>query len=113
MYIDWTRLKDLREDVGGDGFAEVLELFLDELEAGVMLLSADPGKTSESQLHALKGAARNLGMEAVGQLCHDGEVSCADVGIDADFAVQLQDVYAASKTELMSGLERMSRDAVA
>ena len=40
--IDWTRAGELRSEIGDDGFAEVVELFLDEVEDVVMRLRATP-----------------------------------------------------------------------
>lgn len=36
--IDWERVAELQSEIGADGFGEVLELFLDEVEGVVMRL---------------------------------------------------------------------------
>ena len=78
MMIDWTRVNDLREEIGDDSFAEVVELFLDEVEEVVMRLAAAPYPGSyEQHLHFLKGSAANLGFASFGALCQDGERQAA------------------------------------
>ena len=76
--IDWIRVRELRDEIGDDGFAEVVELFLDEVEEVVMRLSGAPDAGRlEQDLHFLKGSALNLGLSGLAQLCHEGERACA------------------------------------
>ena len=73
--IDWTRVAELRSEIGAEGFAEVLELFLDEVEGVVMTLGQRPEKLGD-ELHFLKGSALNLGFRDFGAMCQDGERRC-------------------------------------
>jgi HPt (histidine-containing phosphotransfer) domain-containing protein len=68
--IDWLRMTELRDEIGQEGFDEVVDVFLEEAEDVVTRL--DHGPTLED-LHFLKGSALNLGFIAVAQLCHAGE----------------------------------------
>jgi HPt (histidine-containing phosphotransfer) domain-containing protein len=72
--IDWARIAQLYEEVGGEDFAEIVGLFLEEAEGVVARLSGAPdlGKLGED-LHFLKGSALNLGFEEFGKLCQAGE----------------------------------------
>lgn len=70
--IDWLRMSELREEIGQDGFDEVVDVFLEEAEEVVARLLQAPFPTHED-LHFLKGSALNLGFVAVAQLCQDGE----------------------------------------
>lgn len=70
--IDWDRVAELQSEIGPDGFGEVLELFLDEVEGVVMRLGQRPEKL-EDELHFLKGSAWNLGFRAFGAACQAGE----------------------------------------
>lgn len=103
--IDWVRVDELRHDIGDDGFAEVVELFLDEVEEVVMRLQARPDPARlEEDLHFLKGCAWNLGFAEFGALCHDGERMAA-AGQAAQ--VQLPPVlacYGQSKAAFLQGL---------
>ncbi|MDP1669247.1 Hpt domain-containing protein [Phaeovulum sp.] len=99
--IDWERVAELRDEIGEEGFAEVLELFLDEVEAVVARLGAKPERL-EDELHFLKGSAWNLGFAAFGAACQDGERMAA-AGSGA--AVNVQSVvanYASSKAAFMA-----------
>lgn len=89
--IDWSRVAELRDEIGAEDFDEVLELFLDEVGGAVAALpgSVDDAKQVEEQMHFLKGAAMNLGFDALSSLCRKGE-EAAKAG-DA-FAVSPQEV---------------------
>ena len=43
--IDWTRVKELQDEIGADDFAEVVQLFLEETDAVVERLIASPRLT--------------------------------------------------------------------
>ena len=74
--IDWERVAELRSEIGAEGFAEVVELFLDEVEAMVMAMGKTPGKL-EDELHFLKGSALNLGFRTFSAQCQKGETLAA------------------------------------
>jgi HPt (histidine-containing phosphotransfer) domain-containing protein len=105
MMIDWARVDELRSEIGCDGLAEVVELFLDEVEGVVIRLNTRPEPAQyESDLHFLKGGAWNLGFAEFGALCQDGErkaAAGAAVSVDIGRIVQ---VYFASKDEFLTGL---------
>lgn len=70
--IDWLRMSELRDEIGQEGFDEVVDVFLEEAEEVVARLLHAPVPTQED-LHFLKGSALNLGFVSVAQLCQDGE----------------------------------------
>lgn len=72
--IDWDRVNALRDEVGPEAFAEVVELFLEEVDEKVAQISAGHGGTAEEDMHFLKGAAINLGFSDLGTLCRESEV---------------------------------------
>lgn len=76
--IDWTRVADLRAEVGEESFAEIVELFLEEVTEAASRLSADapPGSLAD-ELHFLKGSALNLGFMRLGEICAAGERDAA------------------------------------
>ncbi|SEQ87489.1 Hpt domain-containing protein [Thalassovita taeanensis] len=77
--IDWSRVEELRTEIGVDDFDEVVELFLDEVHCVVERLRGtfEPD-TLESDLHFLKGSALNLGFSSFSELCHAGERRAAN-----------------------------------
>mgnify|MGYP000240406332 FL=1 len=66
MLINWTRVQELRAEIGDDGFAEVVAMFLDESDA--VIARAGSGPTPED-LHFLRGAALNLGFAELAEAC--------------------------------------------
>ena len=107
--IDWTRVDELRDEVGADDFAEVVELFLEEVEEVVSRFRTAPDPASfEADLHFLKGSSLNLGFRKLGNLCSTGEaLAAAGQAAEVDLAAVLE-VYSASIKEFSAhlGLER-------
>lgn len=71
--LDPQRLAELEAEIGADGLAIVFDAFLEEAEAGLGRLRAAvacaSGAGPAAQLHALRGAAANIGAAAFGALC--------------------------------------------
>lgn len=105
VMIDWTRVEELRSEIGSEGLAEIIELFLDEVEAVVMRLMTAPDPAElEQDLHFLKGSAWNLGFAEFGAVCQDGEKRAA-AGRGAEVAIAaVVDCYSASKAVFMAGI---------
>jgi HPt (histidine-containing phosphotransfer) domain-containing protein len=103
--IDWARVRELRHEIGEEGFEEVVGLFLDEADETVARLSAEGGgKKFASDLHYLKGAALNLGFAALAALCQDGERRANAGDLTADMA-ELRATYAESRDRFLGGQE--------
>jgi HPt (histidine-containing phosphotransfer) domain-containing protein len=75
--IDWTRVAELRSEIGEADFAEVIALFLEEADEVIARLRLGDRSRLAHDLHFLKGSALNLGLLGLAQLCHDGERACA------------------------------------
>ncbi len=103
--IDWTRIADLRLEIGDDNFAEVVDLFLEETDEVVLrLLPGRPMHHLADDLHFLKGSALNLGFSDLATLCADGERQASPGGngvIDLSGVVRC---YHASKAAFLDGL---------
>lgn len=101
--IDWSRVDELRGEVGDDGFDEVVSLFLEETDEVITRIGSEPGCLG-GDLHFLKGGALNLGLSALAQLCQEGERAFAE-SRDATFdLVALRQLYAESRLALTQGL---------
>jgi HPt (histidine-containing phosphotransfer) domain-containing protein len=106
--IDWPRVNELRDEVGAEDFAEVVEIFLEEVEEVISKLEGGDRAQLEQDLHFLKGSALNLGFEEFSTLCLAGErqssqgaAATVDVGgIIANFQ--------ASKSAFLTGLSQHS-----
>ena len=97
--LDWKRIESLRAEVGDDGFDEVVELFLEEIEEVAGRLRQPQGAgTPADDLHLLKGLSLNLGFSALGDLCQKGERGAA-----VDLAGLLA-CYAASRRQFLARL---------
>ena len=67
--IDRARLEELREEVGNDDFAEVIELFCEEVAETLDRMTQGHSSSMADDLHFLKGSALNIGMSEVASLC--------------------------------------------
>ena len=102
--IDWDQVAALREQIGTADFEEVVELFLEEVDAEIATLCAGTDSLA-GKLHALKGSALNLGFEEFSSLCQVGEtVLTQDPGafIDID---DLHRSYQASRSEFLNQMQ--------
>lgn len=104
--IDWSRVEELRREIGDDGLAEVVELFLDEVEEAVMRLAGNGAPTADD-MHFLKGSAWNLGFTDFGALCHDGERQIR-AGRPIDRGA-VADSYGRSKQAFLNGLRQIAQ----
>ena len=100
--INWQRVMELRDEIGADSLDEVVELFLDEVEAALMNLGGSA--SIEGALHFLKGSAANLGFEDFRALCAEGEaMAAAGKGNQVEVG-RIIAIYAASKKRFLAGL---------
>ncbi len=104
--IDWTRVAQLRDEVGAEDFEEILAIFLEEMDVEIANLDSTCSTNQlEALLHFLKGSALNLGFEAFSDLCREGETQLANgtqVALDLDAIFKS---YANSKTLFLDQLE--------
>ena len=106
--IDWTRVDELRCEVGEAGFAEIAGLFLEEVDEAAAQLSADAtAEATADAMHFLKGSALNLGFTALGALCAAGEqVARAGGAVDID---AVRSCLAESRAAFLAGLDGAGR----
>ncbi|MEL7344786.1 MAG: Hpt domain-containing protein, partial [Pseudomonadota bacterium] len=88
---------------GADDFAEVVEIFLEEVDGTLDRLKSEGGSPGRDDFHFLKGSAMNLGFEAMGVLCQDGEMRAAAGETGLELAPVL-DVYEQSKKAFLAEL---------
>lgn len=107
--IDWTRLNELRDEIGEDDLADVVTLFLEEADDVVLRLSSSMSDDEmESQLHFLKGSALNLGLADLAGLCQDGERKAEQgMGAMVDLGA-IKSVYEASKIAFLGAMTKGS-----
>lgn len=75
--IDQTRIDELAEDFGLEDLGELIATFLEECEGVVTTLGTlkDTGdmQARSDHFHLLKGCARNIGANRLGDLCETFE----------------------------------------
>lgn len=107
--LDWTRISELQDDLGEDGFAEMSELFLQEIATILDQLIPESAVTTwESQLHMIKGCALNMGLGALAGYAAQLEQNAHQtLAWDAEI-VRLRDLFADSRQEFLSHFDPMA-----
>lgn len=101
--INWTRVRELEDDLGANEISEVVEMFLDEVEAVIDPLRIGvSGRDVEADMHFLKGSALNLGFDALGAMCSDGEKLAAKGRLEDVPVAAILQAYDASKMEFLA-----------
>ncbi len=97
--IDWTRVSELRNEIGPEDFAEVAELFLMEVEDTLSRLNMAENTARDMQdlMHFLKGSALNLGFSDLSDICSRAESAAAQGKLTVDIA-HLNSLYRQSRT---------------
>lgn len=104
--IDWDRVSELRDEIGAEDFAEVVEIFLEEVEEELAKLNDGMAQDALlSGLHFLKGSALNLGFESFSDMCQDYETAARNA--EAVQVSSLKATYASSKSEFLSALTQL------
>ncbi|MEW2918671.1 Hpt domain-containing protein [Ruegeria sp. ANG10] len=101
--IDWSRVRQLRDEVGASEFEEVVQIFLDEVQETIDRLHQDTARLElEQNMHFLKGSALSLGFDRFSKLCQDAERNAAaGKAGDVDLPAILT-VYDTSKAEFLT-----------
>lgn len=77
--FDQERLKELRADFGADELGQVIAAFLEEAEEAIETLASSglDRDIHRDRLHFLKGCARSVGADRLGNLCErlEGEAA--------------------------------------
>ena len=104
--VNWERVGELEAEIGAGDFAEVVEIFLEECDGtAARLADGEPGAL-EADLHFLRGAAMNLGLDAMAAACQAGERAAAQgEGARVDRAA-IAELYGASRAALLEGTAR-------
>jgi HPt (histidine-containing phosphotransfer) domain-containing protein len=103
--IDWGRVTELKTEIGEDDMAEVVELFLSEVEEELDTLPEAVGaKALAEKLHFLKGSALNLGLVDFSRLCQAAETAAAGGDRSAVDTGQLRTCFAEARAALLDGI---------
>ncbi|WP_176250295.1 MULTISPECIES: Hpt domain-containing protein [unclassified Sulfitobacter] len=103
--IDWAQINTLRDDVGKEEFAEIIDIFIEEVESVFERLRTTPDlKNLGDDLHFLKGSALNLGFSTFSEQCQQGEANSAAGRADQVDIPTILSAYYESKAEFLSAL---------
>ncbi len=101
--IDWAQARQLQDDVGKEEMAEVVELFLAEVDEAMEILQsgydAMSAQDRSASFHFLKGCASNFGFKAFGDQCSLGEEITKTGGVPGFQISDLAATYASSKQQ--------------
>ncbi len=68
--IEWSRVNQLKEEVGIADFEEIVAIFIEEVDQVVERLRSAPEPARlAADMHFLRGSALNMGFKALGAEC--------------------------------------------
>jgi HPt (histidine-containing phosphotransfer) domain-containing protein len=102
--IAWDRVDELRNEIGEEGFAEVIDMFMEEAEEMCDAIAAAEPADMEAAMHALKSTALNLGLSDLAAACAAGERLAAQGDPDAVDVARVLVCYRKSRQALIDGL---------
>lgn len=106
--INWSRIRQLRDEVGASEFNEVVQIFLDEVNEALIRLRNDSARTEfEQNLHFIKGSALSLGFETLAKLCQDGERQSAQGDAQVIDVANILNAFEHSAVEFKAGLSSL------
>ncbi|RFP90759.1 Hpt domain-containing protein [Rhodobacteraceae bacterium 63075] len=95
--IDWSKAKELCNEVGEEDFGEIVEVFLDEVEEELASLDGRDAECLGKSMHFLKGSALNLGFTSLAEICVEGEALAQTGHSEKIDTARIKSVYADSK----------------
>jgi histidine phosphotransfer protein HptB len=103
--IRWERYEELRQEVGDEDLAEIVDLFLAELEEAMTAMMSVPvaGLTADA-FHSLKGSCLNIGFDGLASLCAVAESAVISGKADAIDRDLIAETYTASRAGFLGRL---------
>lgn len=101
--IDWSRVQELKDEIGEEDFGEVAEIFLEEVDEVIARLKSNPDPSLfEDDMHFLKSSSLNLGFSGLSDVCGRNEITAAQglgdqIDLDPVFTI-----YTQSKTAFLA-----------
>jgi len=103
--IDWSRIEELKSEVGAEDFEEVVEIFLEEVDETIAKFpDAKEPAQMEELMHFLKGSALNIGFSGLSDICAKGETLARAGTMDGIDTARVEEVYQSSKAALIASL---------
>ena len=107
--ISWDRINELKGEVGEDDFAEVVEIFLEEMDEAMNELTSGVSKEGlGAAMHFVKGAAMNIGFHALGNICQEYETLSGEGKDDLIDCRKVVECYRISKTEFTENAPKIA-----
>lgn len=102
--VDWDRISELRDEIGEEDYAEVVELFFSEVETAIERLGQPATLAQrEEDLHFVKGSSLNLGFTTLGALCERGERRAVEGTLEDAEVREVIETYHASREAFDAG----------
>lgn len=100
--IDWDRLTEVKNEIGEEDFADIAELFVEEIDEVMRRLAKKPEAATTADFHFLRGSAANLGFVRFAQCCADAETRVASGGLpDIDALTEVFEESLAAAAEIL------------
>lgn len=108
IMIDTTRLDQLADEIGRESLAEIVDVFMSEMDETVEKLpEVDSAQAYAAQLHFLKGSALNLGLTAIAVACDEERGAIMTGAERSQNVTQIKALYEKSRAMLLSCVSEM------
>lgn len=91
--LDLERVAELRDEIGAEDMADVMEMFLQEVSGKLDSLSTS--QTLKEDLHFIKSSSLNIGFKSLAELSGELELACQQAGNAVEVSA-LSDCFQAS-----------------
>lgn len=95
--INWTRIDELKTDLGEEDFEEIVGFFLEEVAEKLSIMANGTSTNLSEDAHFLKGSSANLGFTDMQALCETTEKNP-----DPAMVPQILSCFEASKAAFLS-----------
>ncbi len=107
--ICWERVRQLRNDVGEECFREIVDAFLDEMDATTgKLAETTDAIRQRAQFHFLKGNALNLGFSELAGQCASCENATLCAAVSAGEIEEVVASYRNARSMFEAGLRELA-----
>lgn len=104
--IEWSRVAELKSEIGAQDFSKIVELFMQEVSGTLARLPNAAQNTLAAELHSVIGSASTLGFRELSRLCQQGE-QLAAAGRPVDLT-KIQHQFDQAQKDFTAGLSSLS-----
>lgn len=84
--MDWTRINELKDEIGEEDLADILAIFLEEVSERLSQMRVGDAKALADDLHFVKSSALNIGFASLANASAEMETNARDGAVEANIS---------------------------